>query len=141
MLFKELQAHSQQHSLARDAHLLQAPNNWEGSNGAGADEVGVKFAYARQITVICNGLIKKRRKMKKTKKSAQNKGKSPSNPDENFPKREPAQIRTLSFEDQKLTNVTLQILETSLPGALYRESREFMRNLMTFLGKIHKNPS
>ena len=32
-------------------------------------------------------------------------------------------------------------LETFLAGALYREFREFMRILTTFLGKIHRNPS
>ena len=33
------------------------------------------------------------------------------------------------------------ILETFLAGALYREFREFMRTLTTFLGKTHRNPS
>ena len=32
-------------------------------------------------------------------------------------------------------------LETFLAGALYREIREFMRILTTFLGKTHRNPS
>ena len=31
-------------------------------------------------------------------------------------------------------------LETSLPGALSREFREFMRILTTFLGKTHRDP-
>ena len=31
--------------------------------------------------------------------------------------------------------------KTSLPGALHEEFREVMRNLMTFLGTIHNNPS
>ena len=32
-------------------------------------------------------------------------------------------------------------LETFLAGALYREFREFMRILTTFLGKTYRNPS
>ena len=35
----------------------------------------------------------------------------------------------------------LVLLETFLPGALYWECREFMRILMTFVGKAHRNPS
>ena len=42
---------------------------------------------------------------------------------------------------QSASPLPLFVLETSLPGALYREFREFMRILMTFLGKISKNPS
>ena len=33
------------------------------------------------------------------------------------------------------------LLETFLVGALYREFREVMRILTTFLGKAHRNPS
>ena len=32
-------------------------------------------------------------------------------------------------------------LETSLPGPLHREFQEFMRILMTFLGKTSRNPA
>ena len=33
------------------------------------------------------------------------------------------------------------VLENFIAGALYREFREFMRILTTFLGKTHRNPS
>ena len=40
-----------------------------------------------------------------------------------------------------MTLKVLDELETFSPGAFYREFREFMRILMTFLGKTSRSPS
>ena len=49
--------------------------------------------------------------------------------------------RPLFFRN--ILEVLKELLETSLPGALYREFREFMRILMTVLGetppKVYQN--